>query len=133
MIKYACNPPHISAEAITREGLPKLGYPTRESPLGEFDVEISSNMSVIPARVLDPPRIKYHSEQFRVIIMAAGTSSARSFIKPRRSVTLLFWVLPDGGDDDFRGQEWDAHCKPILNKVHGLRQHDGGFSRRIEQ
>ncbi len=56
MIKFACNPPYINAEAITREGLPKLGLAPRESPVDSFDIEISSDMSVVPARVLNPPQ-----------------------------------------------------------------------------
>lgn len=60
MIKYACNPPAVNAEAIMRNGLPTLGLvsPT-QGPLAGFGVEINTAMAVVPARELLAPKLTY--------------------------------------------------------------------------
>ncbi|KAG2357054.1 Piwi-domain-containing protein [Suillus spraguei] len=61
MIRFACNPPKINADAIVQGGLPTLGFTpgTMGSPLSDFGIAVDNNMAVIPGRELPPPRISY--------------------------------------------------------------------------
>lgn len=61
MIRYACNPPGVNADAIVNRGLPILGLAPQSlsSTINGFDVSISTEMAVIPARELPPPRLTY--------------------------------------------------------------------------
>ncbi|KAG6860668.1 hypothetical protein C0995_008856 [Termitomyces sp. Mi166 len=60
MIRYACNPPRVNAEAIVNQGFPKLGLSQPvEQPINEFGISIDVEMAVIPARELAPPRLSY--------------------------------------------------------------------------
>lgn len=64
MIKVACNPPATNADFITREGLPLLGLvanPQANSTLANFGLSVSQSMTVVPSRILPPPRVVYRS------------------------------------------------------------------------
>ncbi|KAG6897857.1 hypothetical protein C0992_009995 [Termitomyces sp. T32_za158] len=60
MIRYACNPPRVNAEAIVNQGFAKLAL---SRPLGMpvdgFGISVDIEMAVIPARELVPPRLSY--------------------------------------------------------------------------
>jgi hypothetical protein len=61
MIRYACNPPGVNADAIVNRGLPILGLAPESlsSTIDGFDISISAEMTVIPARELPAPRLSY--------------------------------------------------------------------------
>ncbi|KAG2037118.1 Piwi domain-containing protein [Suillus americanus] len=61
MIRFACNPPRVNADAIVDRGLPTLGFTpqTLGSPMSSFGMAVDNNMAVIPARELPPPRLSY--------------------------------------------------------------------------
>ena len=59
MIRYACNPPRVNAEAIVGKGLPTLGVSPPQGPLAGFDVSIDPTMAVVPGRELFPPKLTY--------------------------------------------------------------------------
>ncbi|OJA20088.1 hypothetical protein AZE42_07720 [Rhizopogon vesiculosus] len=61
MIRFACNPPRVNAEAIIGRGLPTLGLTpeTLGSPLSNFGIAVNNDMAVIPGRELPPPRLSY--------------------------------------------------------------------------
>lgn len=62
MIRYACNIPSVNAQAIVHQGLPTLGLTSDENQsetVGGFDLSISTEMAVIPARELPAPRLSY--------------------------------------------------------------------------
>lgn len=59
MIRYACNPPRVNAEAIIDKGLPTLGVSPPQGPLAGFDVSINPTMAVVPGRELFPPKLTY--------------------------------------------------------------------------
>lgn len=61
MIRYACNPPKVNAEAIVHQGFPTLGLAPLASPTNGFGVSIDTEMAVIPARELRPPRLTYRA------------------------------------------------------------------------
>ncbi|KAG2050097.1 Piwi-domain-containing protein [Suillus hirtellus] len=61
MIRFACNPPKVNADAIVDRGLPTLGFTpqTLGSPMSNFGMAVDNNMAVVPARELPPPRLSY--------------------------------------------------------------------------
>ncbi|KZT01938.1 argonaute-like protein [Laetiporus sulphureus 93-53] len=61
MIKYACNPPIVNAMSIRDQGMPDLGLNPASNTLNGFEVSVSTEMTVIPSRVLPPPAITYQT------------------------------------------------------------------------
>lgn len=61
MIRYACNPPKVNAEAIVHQGFPTLGLAPVAGPINGFGLSIDTEMAVIPARELRPPRLTYRA------------------------------------------------------------------------
>lgn len=59
MIRYACNPPRVNAEAILNKGFPTLGLNSATSPIGGFGISINPEMAIIPVHELPPPRLTY--------------------------------------------------------------------------
>jgi len=60
MIRYACNPPVVNAQAIVGRGLPILGLTQTNNPiLHNFGVEIEPHMAVVPGRELPWPKVSY--------------------------------------------------------------------------
>ncbi|KAF8063268.1 argonaute-like protein [Lyophyllum atratum] len=59
MIRYACNPPRVNAEAIVNQGFPTLGLTPPTAPINGFGLGIETEMAVIPARELRPPSLTY--------------------------------------------------------------------------
>ncbi|CAJ0627017.1 5591_t:CDS:10 [Entrophospora sp. SA101] len=58
MIKFTCQPPHIRANKI-KNGLDILDFRNNEY-LKQFNLQISTDMTTAPARVLPTPTIMYH-------------------------------------------------------------------------
>ena len=97
MIRYACNPPGVNADAIVNRGLPILGLAPQSlsSTVDGFDISIGTEMAVIPARELPAPRLSYK----------AGSANVRDGswnilnVKFHRGATLANWwvlVVRDG-------------------------------------
>ena len=63
MIKVACNPPAFNGDAIVNQGFQQLGLlsSSANATLGAFGLSVSREMAVVPARVLNPPRIEYRA------------------------------------------------------------------------
>uniref|UniRef100_A0A0W0FNM2 Putative argonaute-like protein n=1 Tax=Moniliophthora roreri TaxID=221103 RepID=A0A0W0FNM2_MONRR len=59
MIKVACNPPNVNAEAIVGDGFAKLGIAPPSTVLNNFGISVSPEMAVVPGRELQPPRLSY--------------------------------------------------------------------------
>lgn len=60
MIKHACKPPRVNATAIVSEGFPKLGLAGPAAPpASAFGITISTEMAVVPARILPAPQLLY--------------------------------------------------------------------------
>ncbi|KAG6810227.1 hypothetical protein H0H92_012816 [Tricholoma furcatifolium] len=66
MIRYACNPPRINAEAIVNSGFPTLGLSPIQTPISGFDITIDTQMASIPGRELPPPRLSYKNKPLSV-------------------------------------------------------------------
>ncbi|TDL23059.1 Piwi-domain-containing protein [Rickenella mellea] len=101
MIKYACNPPAWNAGNITEIGLSKLGFPQQVSPMQAFDISVSSEMAVVPSRILPAPTVSYKSGRPNVRdgswnILGVQFHQGATF--DERCAVL---VLRDGGYGDF--------------------------------
>ena len=59
MIRYACNSPAINAESIVDRGFSALGLAPLAAPANGFGITIDTNMSVVPGRELNQPRLTY--------------------------------------------------------------------------
>ncbi|ESK93551.1 argonaute-like protein [Moniliophthora roreri MCA 2997] len=59
MIRFACNPPNVNAEAIVGDGFAKLGITPPSEALRSFSIEVGKEMAVVPARELPSPRLLY--------------------------------------------------------------------------
>jgi len=67
MIRYACNPPKVNADAIVDRGFPALGFTNPvDSPIVGFNITIDPNMAVVPGRELRPPGLTYKVGQAKV-------------------------------------------------------------------
>lgn len=95
MIKVACNPPRFNAEAITMQGFPALGLAPVKAPVDGFNIEVDTEMAVIPGRELNPPRLSY----------SRGTANVRNAswnimdVKFHRGAAVSNWwvmVVRDG-------------------------------------
>ena len=92
MIRYACNPPKINAEATVGRGLPSLGL---APPTNGFGIEIDTSMSVIPGRELNHPRLTYKTGNPRVQNVSWNILDA----KFHRAVNISSWwilIVQDG-------------------------------------
>ncbi|KAI5118505.1 hypothetical protein M0805_004005 [Coniferiporia weirii] len=112
MIKYACNPPYDNARAITGQGLAMLGLRQGASPMQGFGIEISVDMAVVSARVLNPPKVVYKSGQPSVANGSWNILGVR-FSRPAQLTRVAVLVLSDGGRDDFRGNT-DPELRAIV-------------------
>lgn len=117
MIKAACQPPFVNAQSITGQGLEVLGLRTRASPQAGFGVDISVDMTVVPARVLTPPRVQYQSGQPNVANGSWNILGVR-FTRPAQLTRAAVLVIPDGGygNEDFR----DATDPALRGTVQGF-------------
>jgi len=66
MIRYACNPPKVNAEAIVGRGFPAIGLAPLKSPTDGFGIAIDTSMAVVPGRELNPPRLTYRAGNAKV-------------------------------------------------------------------
>lgn len=91
MIQYACNDPATNANAIVNEGFPLLGLQpgATRGPLAGFGVEISNQMSVVPARILPPPGISYGMGKINV---KDGSWNILN-VKFRRGADMSRWAV----------------------------------------
>jgi hypothetical protein len=89
MIKYACNPPRFNAEAITTDGFALLGLNPVEAPVDGFGVGVDTEMMVIPARELRPPRLTYSKGNANV---RNGSWNIMD-VKLHRGAVVANWVV----------------------------------------
>ncbi|TFK46333.1 Piwi-domain-containing protein [Heliocybe sulcata] len=102
MIRYACQPPAVNANAIMSRELEALGHHPPQNPLNGFGISIVPEMAVIPGRELPAPRVAYSSGAPRV---SNGSWNILQS-KFQRGTTLGSWwvmVVRDGPRDEFNG------------------------------
>ena len=121
MIKYACNPPAVNAEAIMRDGLPTLGLSLPpQGPLAGFGVEINTAMAVVPARELLPPKLTYKVGAPRV---QNGSWNILEVKFHRAALINSWWVLVVRDGRGMIGGPQDPN-------FHGLLQ---GFAEKLRK
>ena len=91
MIRYACNPPKVNAEAIINRGLPSLGIVNpAQSPIPGFGVQIDNKLADIPGRELPPPGLSYKVGQARP---RDGSWNILDVKFHRGAIVSSWWVL----------------------------------------
>ncbi|KAF8513192.1 Piwi domain-containing protein [Gautieria morchelliformis] len=116
MIRYACNPPADNARSIVHHGLPSLGLTGATSQiLNPFGVSVSSEMAVVPARVLDPPQLLYAQNKMAELKKdrASWNLQSRKFFKGQRMSNWGVFVVSSGSRTDFLGPQ-DAELANLI-------------------
>lgn len=117
MIKMAANPPNVNANAITVAGLRELGFargPTISPVLGVFGVSIGNDMSVVPARILTPPRIRYGRGEQIVDDRASWNLKNVVFAEGAKLGPWTVLVIKDGNRDEFSDAQ-DPQLRGIID------------------
>jgi len=116
MIKVACNPPRMNADAIVNRGLPLLGLTGPNSVLDGFGLSIEPEMIVGPGRELPPPRIAYKVGKANV----ANASWNILDVKFQQGASVSsWWVLPIW---DGRGMIQGSQDPQLLRLMEGFKQ-----------
>ncbi|KAH6903111.1 ribonuclease H-like domain-containing protein [Coprinopsis sp. MPI-PUGE-AT-0042] len=120
MIRVAAKPPNINANAITSQGLRELGF-TTPSAFNSFDVSISGEMAIVPARQLLPPSVRYAGNNSPDVDALRASWNMRN-IRFHKGAPLKQWgpgdpqitVLVDGFMDMCKrsGMTVDTKAKP---------------------
>ncbi|KZT18189.1 Piwi-domain-containing protein [Neolentinus lepideus HHB14362 ss-1] len=103
MIRYACQPPAVNANAIMSRGLGVLGHHPPQNPLNGFGISIVPEMTVIPGRELPAARVAYSSGAPRVSNGSWNILQSR-FQKGTNLGTWWVLVVRDGPRDEFNGR-----------------------------
>ncbi|KAF9523774.1 argonaute-like protein [Crepidotus variabilis] len=120
MIKYAAKPPNINAIAITTKGLEKLGFGANRSPqMAAFGVSVGSEMAVVPARILPPPRIQYGKGTPSVDDKASWNLRDVKFSRGGRLENWAVLVIRDGNDSSEFSNPRDAE---FINTYRGFAE-----------
>ena len=116
MIRYACNPPAVNAHSIVDEGLHSLGLTGPSQSLNAFEVSVSPQMAVIPARVLDPPRVAYARNQNADVNKdkASWNLQRVKFFKAQRLANWGAFIIK-ASPHDFEGPD-DPNLRAVLNE-----------------
>ena len=113
MIRCAYNPPSNNANTIVKQGLPTLGYDGQGGVLASLNMTINNNMTVIPARILDPPRIVYGNGQPRIQNGGWNVLGVK-FKKPASIVGISVLVIKGQSCDD---SDFTGYTDPVLRQV----------------
>jgi eukaryotic translation initiation factor 2C len=105
MIIHACKPPQTNAQSIVTQGLPSLGFADNTEPLGQFGIQMSTAMAVVPGRILPPPNVNYRAggNSPNVREGAAWNLQGVKFLigaEIKAPDTWAALVIRDGGRDD---------------------------------
>ena len=104
MVRVACQPANINAEAIVGRGLAELGFSQAGiSPLNAFGVSVGQEMAVVPGRILPSPSIRYGKGIPHVDEKAGWNLRNVKFHVGGRLANWAVLVIQDNGRDDFSG------------------------------
>lgn len=115
MIRVAANPPLTNANAIVGHGIRELGFTGDSVQLNAFGVSVSSEMVVVPGRILPVPTIHYASGRAMVDEKAGWNLKG---VKFHRGATLQNWgvlVLLDGNQRDEFPSKDDPELMQMCN------------------
>lgn len=105
MLSVAAKPPNYNAQAIHGTGLDQLGFRSTANPLRAFGIDIGTDMTIVPARILPPPTLQYGGQGAGPTINDKASWNLRD-VKFARGAKFSKWivlVLQDGGRSDFGG------------------------------
>jgi eukaryotic translation initiation factor 2C len=106
MIRYAAKPPNANAEAIETQGLRELGFAQNTPTLAAFGVGVGKEMAVVPGRILNPPRPKYHQNVDGGDFKADQASWNLKKVKFAKATVLENWavlLIRDSNNEEFKG------------------------------
>lgn len=103
MIKVACNPPNLNAQAIVGRGLRELGFTQAVDPLKAFGIKVGNEMAIVPARILPSPRIRYGQGAPLVDERASWNLKNVKFAVGGRLINWGVLLIADNGRDEFSG------------------------------
>lgn len=130
MILVAAKPPNVNAMAIVGRGLDELGYKQGAAPLGAFGISISSEMTVVPGRILAPPGIKYAVGTPDVDDRASWNLRNVKFAKGARLENWAVLVIKDGNDRD----EFSSPTDPeLLQTIRGFADMCGKSGMSVDR
>ena len=116
MIRYACNPPKVNAEAIVGRGFHLLGLDPVATPTNGFGISLDTEMAVIPGREFNAPRLTYRAGNAKV---QNGSWNILDVKFHRASTVSSWWVLAvRDGKDILKGPN-DPNLKGL---VEGFRE-----------
>ena len=116
MIRYACNPPKINAEAIVVRGFPALGLAPVAPPTNGFGISLDTEMAVVPGREFNPPRLTYRAGNAKV---QNGSWNILDVKFHRGSTVSSWWVLVVRDGRDILKGPADPNLKGL---VEGFRE-----------
>ncbi|KAH8110754.1 hypothetical protein DFH11DRAFT_1618467 [Phellopilus nigrolimitatus] len=120
MAKYTIMPPFVSAKTIAEQGIKVLGLCWGAPPIQGSGIEFSLDMTVIPARLLSPPKVIYSSGSLTVADGSWNTHNIH-FHWPAQLTRAAILVLGlqgilgpgaaqcRGTVPDYMPNEWDAN------------------------
>ncbi|KAJ7747641.1 argonaute-like protein [Mycena maculata] len=124
MIKIACNPPIVNAEAITTEGFPTLGLspPQRPADVNGFNIVMDTEMAVVPGRELTPPRLSYSKGNANV---KNGSWNIMDVKFHRGAAVSSWWVLVVRDGEEFIRNPQDPQLKGLVTNFREKLQKSG--------
>ncbi|KAJ6632516.1 Piwi-domain-containing protein [Mycena sp. CBHHK59/15] len=122
MIKFACNPPRVNADAITTEGFTKLGLSPVQTPVNGFNVSIDTEMAVIPGRELNPPRLTYSRGNANV---RNGSWNIMDVKFHRGAAVSSWWVLVVRDGREILQGKGDPQLMNLVKKFREKLQRSG--------
>ncbi len=104
MITAAAKWPNINAQTIMSAGLKELGFRTGAPALTSFGINIGTEMTVLPGRILPTPSLSYGAGSGPVEIDKASWNLKRlKFLRCSRLTNWVVFCVVDNGRDEFNG------------------------------
>lgn len=119
MIDIACLPPSINQAEIYRNGLPQMGVQPASDALAQFGISLGNQMAVVPARILDPPKVAYAKNKELQIRDSAWNLRDVQFRKGAKIGPSVAVVIGGGRGDFDDPQDPDLARVRMLNPFVG--------------
>jgi eukaryotic translation initiation factor 2C len=126
MIKIACQPPNINAQAIRGTGIPALGLQESDpSPtLQQFGLRVGNEMAIVPGRILQAPGVVYAGANRAQIKDGGWNLRNVKFTSPAALSNWAVLALRDGGRDDFTSEN-DPSLQQCIKGLANMCQQSG--------
>lgn len=112
MIDIACLPPAVNQAEIYRNGLEQMGVSPASEALKNFGISLGTQMTVVPGRILNPPKVAYGKGKEMMVYNSAWNLRDVHFHRPAAIGNCLAVVInerrgdfEDVGDPEFK-QVW---------------------------